>query len=155
MKKKTFLSAILLFCMNIFQAQKQKNTFFDATAFQMGYAYLSKNCAILGFEKRIDNQNDWIYINLGAGLLLSNVGNNFQMAPEIHVNYTLFILMADASVTSKSLNPSLGLNIFNKVILKSGYNFAYRKGNFEGITFGININLGSDDYHNMAPMKFW
>ncbi len=40
-------------------------------------------------------------------------------------------------------------------MIKSGYNFTYKKQDFEGITFGININFGSEDYNYFSSMKFF
>lgn len=155
MKKQTIIIAIAIFCNNIAQSQKAKFDFFEATALQTGYAYLGKNYGYLGFDKRIDNRKDWVYANIGAEIYVSKFDDKMQFVPEIHSNITLLVLMAEVSVTTKAVNPSLGFNIYNRIKIKSGYNFAYKKEDFEGITFGININFGSEDYHFMSPMKLF
>lgn len=149
---------VLLFLIfGFFQVQSQYITcnIFEATALQTGYAYLGNNYGYLGFDKRIDNRKDWIYANIGAGTYVSKFDDKIQFVPEIHTNITFLILMPDISVTTKAVNSSLGFNVMNRIMIKSGYNFAYKKENFEGITFGININFGSDDYHYISPMKLF
>ncbi len=136
------------------QISKSKSNFFEATALQTGYSYIGKNYGYVGFDKRIDNRKDWIYINLGAGTLIGKLDNKLEIVPEIHSNFTIMILMFDVSLTTKSVNPSLGFNIYNRIKIKSGYNLSFKEENFEGITFGININLGKEDYHYLAPIKF-
>ncbi len=137
------------------QTAKPKFDFFEATALQTGYAYLGKNYGYLGFDKRIDNRKDWFYANIGAGTYVSKFDNKLQFVPEIHSNVSILALLAEVSVNTKAVNPSLGFNVMNRIMIKSGYNFAYKKDDFEGITFGIDINFGSEDYHYMAPMKFF
>ncbi len=155
MKKQIIILAIAIFCNNFAQSQKQSFDFFEATALQTGYAYFGKNYGYVGFDKRIDNRKDWVYANIGAGTYVSKFDNKMQFVPEIHSNITILALLAEVSVTTKAVNPTLGLNIYNRFTIKSGYNFAYKKDDFEGITFGININFGSDDYHYLTPMKLF
>ncbi len=145
----------MFICFGFSQTAKPKFDFFEATALQTGYAYIGKNYGYLGFDKRIDNRKDWIYANIGAGTYISKFDDKMKFVPEIHSNITFMILMFDVSATTKAVNPSIGFNYKNRMIIKSGYNFAYKKDDFEGITFGININFGSDDYHSLEPMKFF
>jgi hypothetical protein len=136
------------------QTQKTKSNFFEAIALQTGYFYLGKNYGYIGFDKRIDNQKEWIYVNVGLGTYISYFDYKKQFVPEIHTNATLLILMGELSATTKAVHPSLGFNLGNRIMIKSGYNFAFKKENFEGITFGLNINLGSEEYHYLPPIKF-
>lgn len=155
MKKHITILAIIISIFSHSQIKKTISDAFEATALQTGYSNFDKNYGYLGFDKRIDDRKDWVYVNVGAGTYVSKFDDKLQFVPEIHSNITLLVLLAEVSVTTKAVNPSLGFNIYNRIMIKSGYNFAYKKENFEGITFGININFGSDDYHYMAPMKFF
>ncbi len=152
MKNLIIMTAILF--SSLLMAQTNKSVFFEATALQTGYSYLGKNYGYIGFDKRIDNQKDWIYANIGAGTLIGKLDNKLEIIPEIHSNITLLVLLAEVSVTTKAVNQSLGFNLANRITVKSGYNFAYNKDDFEGITFGININFGSEVYHHLSSMKF-
>jgi hypothetical protein len=152
---KKLLIILIFTSLGFAQSQNQSFDFFEATALQTGYAYLGKNYGYLGFDKRIDNRKDWVYANIGAGTYVSKFDDKLQFVPEIHTNIILLALLAEVSLTTKAVNPSLGFNIYNRFSIKSGYNFAYKKDDFEGITFGININFGSDDYHYMSPMKLF
>ena len=155
MKKYIIILAIIFSIFSHSQIKKTISDTFEATALQTGYAYLGKNYGYIGFDKRIDNRKDWIYVNFGAGTYVSKFDDKLQFVPEIHSNVTILALLAEVSVNTKAVNPSLGFNIYNRIMIKSGYNFAYKKEDFEGITFGININFGSDDYHYMSPMKLF
>ncbi len=153
MKKHIIIIAILF--INFAQSQKQSSDFFEATALQTGYTYLGKNYVYLGFDKRIDDQKTWSFANVGIGTHVSYFENKTQFVPEFHTNITFLVLLAEISVTTKGLSPSLGFNFYNKFRIKSGYNFAYKQNDFKGITFGVNFNFGSDDYHYMPSMKLF
>jgi hypothetical protein len=149
------LILILLLSNHCFsQSKKPKHDFFETAALQMGYSYLGKNYGYIGFDKRINNPGDWAFANIGIGTNVSCFENKIQFVPEIHTNITYVLLLAEISATTKGVNPSFGFNIMNRVMIKSGYNFAYKNENFRGITFGININFGFEDYHYMAPLNF-
>lgn len=155
MKKQTIILAIIILCNNFVQSQKQNFDFFEATALQTGYAYFGKNYGYIGFDKRIDPQNDWIYINIGAGSYISNLDSKLEFVPEIHTNYTAMILLGEISVTTKAINPSIGINLLNAAKLKIGYNYSYNSQDFRGTSFAININIGDKDYHHLPSTKFW
>ncbi len=155
MKKHLIILAILF---SIFSHSQMKKTIletFDATALQTGYAYFGKNYGYIGFDKRIDPQNDWIYINIGAGSYISNYDSKLEFVPEIHTNYTAMILLGEISLTNKAVNPSIGINLLNAAKLKIGYNYSYNSQDFRGTSFAININIGDKDYHHLPSMKFW
>jgi hypothetical protein len=153
MKKLILILLLINLCFS--QIKNPKYEFFEATAFQTGYSYLGKNYSYIGFDKRIDDQKTWAFTNIGVGTYVSYFENKTQFVPEFHTNITFLLLLAEVSVTNKAINPSLGFNIYNKYRIKSGYNFTYRKDDFKGITFGVNINLGSDSYHYLSPMKLF
>jgi hypothetical protein len=154
MKKHIVIIAILILNNSYSQTKKSKNDFFETTALQTGYLYLGKNYGYIGFDKRINNPGDWAFANIGIGTNVSYFENKIQFVPEIHTNITYILLLAEIPATTKGVNPSLGINIMNRVMIKSGYNFAYKNEDFRGITFGININFGFEDYHYMTPLNF-
>ena len=68
----------------------------------------------------------------------------------MHINYTVaYFLLGEMSLTTKSINPSIGLNIFNGLKIKTGYNFSIVQNGFNGLTFGVSLNLfGQDGYYD-------
>lgn len=155
MKRYLILLVILISGVSHSQMKNSINKIFDASALQTGYANFGKNYAYLGFDKRIDDQGDWIYANVGAGSYISNFDSKLEFIPEIHASYTVLILMGEVSVTNKAVNPSIGLNLANSIKLKIGYNYSYDSQDFRGTAFAININIGDKDYHHLPSMKFW
>jgi hypothetical protein len=152
---KNYLKTIVLFLGISSNLHSQKAENLPSIALQTGYAYMGKNYGYLGFDTRLDTNED-NFVNVGVGSYISRFEGKTQFIPEIHTNANLGILliMAELSATTKAVNPSLGLNIVNKIMLKSGYNFGYSKQDFRGITIGVNINFGTKDYHYLKPMKF-
>lgn len=153
MKLKFLVLVFLIGCYDNIYSQKE--SFFDAIAAQTGYACLGKNYGYVGFDKRIVDHEKWKYINVGMGSYVSSFENKIEYIPEIHLNETLLIFMGEVSVTTKAINPSFGINVTNRIQIKSGYNYAYKKENLKGMTFGINFNFGSDEYHSMGTMKMF
>ncbi len=155
MKKYIIILAIIFSIFSHSQIKKTIDKIFDASALQTGYANFGINYAYLGFDKRIDSQGDWIYVNVGAGSYISKFDDKLQFVPEIHTNYTAMILMGEISLTTKAINPSIGINLLNAAKLKIGYNYSYDSQDFRGTSFAININIGNKDYHHLPSMKFW
>lgn len=155
MKKYLTIVVILLFGFSHSQTKRTIEKILDEMALQTGYAKIGKNLAYLGFDKRIDKKNDWIYINIGAGTYFSNIDSTLEFVPEIHTNFTALILKGEISLTNKAANPGLGLNILNVVKLKIGYNFAFDRSSYQGTTVSFNINIGRKDYRHLPSMKFW
>jgi hypothetical protein len=156
---KNHLKTIILFLgisSNLYSQEKKPFRISNySIAVQTGYACMGKNYVYLGFDKRLDTNED-NFVNVGVGSYISRCGGKTQFIPEIHTNANLgiLLLMAELSATTKAVNPSLGLNIVNKLMLKSGYNFGYSKEDFRGITLGVNFNFGTKGYHYLKPMKF-
>jgi hypothetical protein len=138
---------LLIFCFFSFALSKARDGGF---AGQIGYASFASSNAFLGLDYRFGDAKDGT-LNLGIGTYFGNFDTKSQtvLTPEIHTNYSLaYFFLGEMSVTNKSINPSLGLNIFNVIKIKSGYNFPFSKSNFSGFTFGVSLNFGQEGYRD-------
>lgn len=126
-----------------------------------GYSNIGTNYGYFGLDARLnDNKNP--ALNLGIGTYITSTEGNKILLPEFHVNYkplqnANFFLnpMTELSVTNKSFNPSVGINIFNFIKLKGGYTIPFNsETSFRGISVGITIGFGGKDYYDYMKMGF-
>lgn len=130
-------------------------------AIQTGYANIGTNYGFFGLDTRL-NDTDKPALNLGLGMYITSTEGIKIFIPEFHVNFkplqnSNFFLnpMTEISVTTKSFNPSLGINIFNFIKIKGGYNFPFNSNeNFSGFTFGLNIDFAGKGYYDYMKMGF-
>ncbi len=146
--KTLILVLIFAFIFNA-NAQEEKNSsnFFSDTALQIGYLKSDNTKIYLGFDKYILKTFTKTFTNLGFGAFISHNQNKLEINPEIHLNTDLAYVMTELSFTNKSFNPSVGLNIYNSLKLKWGYNIPFNSNDFKGNTFAMNINFGDFLYY--------
>jgi hypothetical protein len=138
---------LFLFCLLSFAFSKAQDGGF---ASQIGYASFASSNAFLGLDYRFGDVKDGT-LNLGIGTYFGEFNTKTQsvFTPEIHVNYSLaYFFLGEMSVTTKSINPSIGLNIFNGLKIKTGYNFSIVQNGFNALTFGVSLNIGQKGYYD-------
>ncbi len=138
---------VFFFCLFSFTNSKAQDGGF---ASQIGYASFVSSNAYLGLDYRFGDAKDGT-LNLGIGTYLGsfNSKSKTDFTPEMHVNYSwAYFFLGEMSVTTKSINPSLGLNIFNGLKMKGGYNFPITNNGFRGFTFGMSLNFGQKGYYD-------
>ncbi len=130
------------------------NFSFSQGALQVGYTNFGKSSPYFGIDTRVDDADAFgTWANVGGGIYFFKGEKGMEFIPEIHSNVTLLILMLDVSVSTKAVNPGIGINIFNGIKAKFGYNFTYNQDHYRGTTFGLNINIGDNDYYKTKNLK--
>ena len=96
--------------------------------------------------------NDSPYI-FGASLLYTRLNHKDKFIPEINFIYgspqsLIGGFFTGASITPYAIEPRLGLNFYNLILINTGYALPIDKNKyFKGITLGIQINLSGDSFY--------
>lgn len=120
---------------------------------QAGYANIGSNYGYLCLDVSLSGEASESCTNIGVGAFLGSKNNELVALPEIHFNIIPFgtlktdnyftkLFMTEVAATTKSFNPSIGINLLDFIKLKSGYAFPYDKStDFKGVTFGVVIQI--------------
>ena len=148
MKKYLFLTFIL-------SAVFLKAQFMEKTAFNISYRYTERNVLQAGLEYRFGKEYGGSII-AGPSLLYTRVHQTDKLIPEVNINFIHFGQMFGISANPYSLEPRIGVTLFNLIFLNTGYAFPiHRDKYFKGITFGVQFNIapkGSRFYDNLKIM---
>lgn len=133
--KKYFILSLLLSV--IFS----KAQLLEKTALNVSYRYTGRNVLQAGLEYRFGNSYDGSII-LGPSLLYTHVNDTDKFIPEMNVNLLRAGFLIGISGNPYSLEPRIGISLFNAVFLNTGYSFPiHREKYFKGVTFGIQFNI--------------
>ena len=127
----------------------------EKTALNISYRYTGRNVLQAGFEYRLGKSYEGSII-IGPSLLYTHVNKTDKLIPEININLLRTGLLLGISGNPYSLEPRIGVSLFNMVFLNSGYAFPiHREKYFKGVTFGIQFNIApkhSMFYDNLKIM---
>ncbi|MDN3692843.1 hypothetical protein QWZ06_11415 [Chryseobacterium tructae] len=147
--KKYFATSLLLFLMT---ANAQ---ILDRTALNLAYRYTGRNVLQAGLEFRL-GKSKYQSVVLGPSVLYTRINGTDKFIPEVNINFANNGLMFGVSGNQYSLEPRIGISVFNLLFLNAGYAFPIQSEKyFKGITFGIQFNIapkGSDFYDNIKVM---
>lgn len=121
-------------------------------ALNVGYEHVNKSMGYVGSEYRIDSnkgKNSNGPLNIGLGCRIYSSEKSLQVLPETHINKTWkHFLVSELSVSTKNIQPSLGLSFFNLARLQFGYSIPIQKSEFKGFFFGFHILLGKSAFYD-------
>ncbi|MCQ9638986.1 hypothetical protein MP478_06240 [Chryseobacterium sp. WG14] len=81
-------------------------------------------------------------IILGPSFLYSSINHTDKFIPEAHIYLSDQGKLFGISGNPYSLEPRIGISLFNAIFLNTGYAFPIHKEKyFKGITFGIQFNI--------------
>ncbi|MDR3022945.1 hypothetical protein [Chryseobacterium sp.] len=147
--KKYFILSLLL------SAIFSKAQLLEKTALNVSYRYTGRNVLQAGLEYRFGSSYDGSII-LGPSLLYTHVNDTDKFIPEMNVNLLRAGLLIGVSGNPYSLEPRIGVSLFNAIFLNTGYAFPIHKEKyFRGATFGIQFNIApkhSKFYDNLKIM---
>ncbi|UTX49772.1 hypothetical protein [Chryseobacterium sp. MA9] len=127
----------------------------EKTALNISYRYTGRNVLQAGLEYRLGKSYEGSII-IGPSLLYTHVNKTDKLIPEININLLRTGLLLGISGNPYSLEPRIGVSLFNMVFLNSGYAFPiHREKYFKGVTFGIQFNIApkhSMFYDNLKIM---
>ncbi len=127
----------------------------DKTAINISYRYTGRNVLQAGLEFRLGETNNRSVI-LGPSVLYTRINQKDKFIPEANINFIHNGALFGISGNQYSLEPRIGISLFNMLFLNTGYAFPIqREKYFKGITFGIQINIapnGSKFYDRMKMM---
>lgn len=87
--------------------------------------------------------------NLGIGAYIIEIENKGTLWPAVQVNYAANkVLLMELSSSNSFFKPTVGLNLFNALQIKTGYNFWYSDKQYNGFTFGVNFCLGGENFYD-------
>lgn len=133
--KKYFILPLLL------PAIFSKAQLLEKTALNVSYRYTGRNVLQAGLEYRLGNSYDGSII-LGPSLLYTRVNDTDKFIPEMNINLLRAGLLFGVSGNPYSLEPRIGVSLFNAIFLNTGYAFPIHKEKyFKGVTFGIQLNI--------------
>jgi len=113
----------------------------EKTALNISYRYTGRNVLQAGLEYRFGESYEGSVI-IGPSLLYTRVNETDKLIPEININLLRAGLLLGISGNPYSLEPRIGVSLFNAVFLNSGYAFPiHREKYFKGVTFGIQFNI--------------
>lgn len=127
----------------------------EKTALSISYRYTGRNVLQAGLEYRLGESYEGSII-IGPSLLYTRVNDTDKFIPEMNINLLHAGLLLGISGNPYSLEPRIGVSLFNAVFLNSGYAFPiHREKYFKGVTFGIQFNIApkhSKFYDNLKIM---
>lgn len=137
--KKYFVLAFLISTVTA-NAQLLENT-----AINVAYRYSGRNVLQAGLEFRIGDSR-YQSVILGPSMLYTRINQTDKFLPEANVYYTNNGQLYGASINQYSLEPRIGISLFNMLFLNTGYAFPIHKDKyFKGITFGIQFNIAPNN----------
>ncbi|MBF6644225.1 hypothetical protein [Chryseobacterium indologenes] len=118
---------------------------FEKTAFNLGYRYIGRNVIQAGLDFRIGDSR-YKSVILGPSVLYTRINHNDTFIPEAHIYYSNNGQLYGASINQYSIEPRIGISLFNIFFLNTGYAIPIHDDRyFKGVTFGIQFNI--------APVK--
>ncbi|WP_312302807.1 hypothetical protein [Chryseobacterium sp.] len=127
----------------------------DKTALNIGYRYTGRNVLQAGLEFRIGESN-YKSLIIGPSVLYTRINETDKFIPEANINFVNNGVMFGVSGNQYSLEPRIGISLFNALFLNTGYAFPiHREKYFKGITFGVQFNIapkGSKFYDRVKMM---
>lgn len=127
----------------------------EKTAINVGYRYTGRNVLQAGLAFRI-GESKYKSVILGPSVLYTHVNRTDKFIPEANINFMNNGAMFGISGNPYSLEPRIGISLFNAIFLNTGYAFPIHKEKyFKGITFGVQLNIapnGSKFYDKMKIM---
>lgn len=154
MNKKTIMKKyfILPFFLSVIFSNAQ---LLEKTAVNISYRYTGRNVVQAGLEYRFGESYEGSII-AGPSLLYTRVNETDKLIPEMNINFLRAGLLIGVSANPYSVEPRIGVSLFNAVFLNTGYAFPiHRDKYFKGITFGIQLNIApkhSKFYDNLKIM---
>lgn len=125
----------------------------DRAAISLAYRYTGRNVLQAGLEFRIGDSN-YKSVILGPSLLYTRINETNKFIPEANISYLNNGLLYGASINQYSLEPRIGISLFNAIFLNTGYAFPIHKEKyFKGITFGIQLNIAPNNSKFYDKMK--
>lgn len=127
----------------------------EKTALSLAYRYTGRNVLQAGLEFKLGETNHNSVV-LGPSVLYTRINQTDKFIPEAHINFIHNGALFGISGNQYSLEPRIGISLFNALFLNTGYAFPiHREKYFKGITFGVQFNIaprGSKFYDRMKMM---
>ncbi|PKF75741.1 hypothetical protein [Chryseobacterium sp. PMSZPI] len=128
----------------------------EKAAFNLSYRYTGRNVLQAGLEFRVGDFSHKSIV-LGPSVLYTRIDQKDKFLPEANIYYSNDGQLYGASFNQYSIEPRIGISLFNIFFLNTGYAFPiHREKYFKGITFGIQFNIapakGSKFYDQMKIM---
>ncbi|WP_223607625.1 hypothetical protein [Chryseobacterium sp. OSA05B] len=149
------LYSFLILCLIATTAHAQV---LDKTVFNVAYRYTGRNIIQGGLSYRINSSAKKSFV-VGTSILYTPIESKAQFLPEANFYYVnrdgyLF----DLSLNPYSIEPRLGISLFNFIYLNTGYALPiHREKYFKGLTFGVQFNIApvknSDFYERMRIVQ--
>jgi hypothetical protein len=125
----------------------------EKTAITVAYRYTGRNVLQTGLEFRIGNTHGRSII-LGPSLLYSHINHADKFIPEAHIYLSDQGKLFGLSSNPYSIEPRIGITLFNIIFLNTGYTFPIHKEKyFKGVTFGIQFNIAPKHAQFYDPIK--
>ncbi|WP_312285495.1 hypothetical protein [Chryseobacterium gleum] len=113
----------------------------EKTALNISYRYTGRNVLQAGLEYRF-GESSYKSIIVGPSLLYTRINQTDKFIPEANINFIDNGLLFGISGNQYSLEPRIGISLFNTIFLNTGYAFPIHKEKyFKGVTFGIQLNI--------------
>lgn len=129
---------IILFFLSIIPFHAQN---LEKTAINVAYRYTRRNVLQAGLEFRFGKPSSTSVI-IGPSLLYTRINHTDKLLPEANIYLTTNGQLYGLSINPYSLEPRIGISLFNLLFLNTGYALPIHKEKyFKGITFGIQFNL--------------
>lgn len=114
----------------------------DKMAISADYTYRGRNVLGLGLEFRL-NDIEEPALNLATRVLYTRVDQKDKLLPELRVDYSAgHIFHIGASITPYAMEPRIGLNFLNILVINTGYAIPIDINRyFKGVTFGLRWNF--------------
>ncbi|HCN50008.1 MAG TPA: hypothetical protein DIT10_13125 [Chryseobacterium sp.] len=125
----------------------------EKTAVSVSYRYMGRNVLQAGLEFRIGESN-YKSVILGPSVLYTRINGTDKFIPEANINFINNGMMIGVSGNQYSLEPRIGISLFNAIFLNTGYAFPIHKEKyFKGITFGVQLNIAPNSSKFYDKMK--
>ncbi|MEG0925192.1 hypothetical protein [Chryseobacterium sp.] len=145
---KKYFAILFLISMTTANAQ-----LLEKTAINVAYRYTGRNVLQAGLEFRLGDSR-YQSVILGPSILYTRINQTDKFLPEAHAYYTNNGQLYGVSVNPYSLEPRIGISLFNMLFLNTGYAFPIHKEKyFKGITFGIQFNIAPNNSKFYDKMK--
>ena len=101
-------------------------------------------------HQKVVNDSPFIF---GASLLYTRINHKDKLIPEVNIIYgypqtLLGGFFVGTSITPYTVEPRIGLNFYNLILINTGYALPIDKNKyFKGTTFGIQINLSKNNFY--------
>ncbi|MET3037759.1 hypothetical protein ABXT08_16805 [Chryseobacterium sp. NRRL B-14859] len=128
----------------------------ERTAVNLAYRYTGRNVLQAGLEFRI-GESGYKSVVIGPSMLYTRLNKKDRFIPEANIYYANNGQLYGASISQYSIEPRIGISLFNIFFFNTGYAFPIHKEKyFKGITFGVQFNIapvkGSKFYDQMKMM---